>query len=118
MVISTPREIESLVRQIPYGSVLTIDELRRQIAEKHSADIACPLTTGIFLRIVSEAADALRANGGSDVAPYWRVVRRGGELHDKYPGGPERQAALLELEGISIERRRGKLFVAAEHLGL
>ncbi len=118
MVISTPREIESIVRQIPYGSVLTVDELRTRIAEAHDVEIACPLTTGIFLRIVSEAAEQQRASGESDVAPYWRVVRRGGELHDKYPGGPDRHAALLEMEGIAVERRRGKLFVAAEHLGL
>lgn len=34
--------------------------------------------------------------------PYWRVLKSGGEVNAKYPGGLEVQRGLLEAEGHSI----------------
>jgi alkylated DNA nucleotide flippase Atl1 len=47
--------------------------------------------------------------GRKDITPYWRTVKAGGMLNDKYPGGAETQAKRLESEGHIIEMdRNGK----------
>ena len=40
--------------------------------------------------------------GKKDYTPYWRTVKVGGTLNEKYPGGVEAQAKKLEAEGHSI----------------
>ena len=40
--------------------------------------------------------------GKKDYTPYWRTVKVGGTLNEKYPGGVEAQAKQLESEGHSI----------------
>ncbi len=102
MLISTPLEIEAIVRRIPEGRVLTLGALRGALARSHKADYTCPITTGIFLRIVGEAAEEERAAGKSSVAPYWRVVRDDGTLIDKLPGGDVAQARRLAAEDVEV----------------
>lgn len=102
MLVSTPREIEAIVRRIPEGRVLTLGALRTALAKNHRADYTCPITTGIFLRIVGEAAEEERAAGKPGVAPYWRVVRDDGTLIDKLPGGDTAQAKRLEQEDVEV----------------
>jgi hypothetical protein len=79
--------------------------IRDHLARKFQADFTCPLTTGIFLRIVAETAEEDRQNGKEDIAPYWRVVKDDGTLNPKFPGGVAAQAARLESEGFAVERR-------------
>jgi alkylated DNA nucleotide flippase Atl1 len=102
MVIATPLEIDAIVRRIPRGRVLTMDALRASLAGNHKADYACPLTTGIFLRIVAEASEEERVAAGARLAPYWRVVRDDGTVLDKLPGGPEAMARLLSADGVDV----------------
>lgn len=66
MVIPTPRIIEKILLTIPKGSIMILSEFRRNVAEACEADYACPLTTGIFLRICSEYAEELRAEGAKN----------------------------------------------------
>ena len=63
----------------------------------------CPLMTGIFLRIVAEAAEEDRLLGKCDITPYWRIVGEDGKLNAKFPGGVERQAEHLREEGHAVE---------------
>lgn len=102
MLISSPRELDALIHKIPEGRVLTLGALRATLARAHRADYTCPLTTGIFLRIVGEAAEEERAAKGGDVAPYWRVVRDDGALIDTLPGGTEAQARRLVAEDVTV----------------
>ncbi|KAB2906558.1 MAG: MGMT family protein [Kofleriaceae bacterium] len=102
MLVSTPLEIEAIVRRIPEGRVLTLGALRAALARSHKADYTCPITTGIFLRIVGEAAEEERAAGKTAVTPYWRVVRDDGTLIDKLPGGDAAQARRLEREDVHV----------------
>jgi alkylated DNA nucleotide flippase Atl1 len=104
MLVSTPLEIEAYVRRIPEGRVLTMGALRAVLAKDHRADYTCPITTGIFVRIIGEAAEEERAAGKSGLAPYWRVVRDNGELIDKLPGGVAAQAKRLEQEHVEVMR--------------
>ena len=46
------------------------------------------------------------AEGKKNITPYWRTVKVGGQLNEKYPGGLEAQAARLKTEGHTIELDR------------
>lgn len=107
MLLSTPREIDAVVRKVKKGKVVTVKQIMDKLAIDHHADRTCPMTTGIFLRIVSEVAEEDLLRGKRRVTPYWRVLKGGGELNPKYPGGVENQRARLEEEGHTIERGQG-----------
>ena len=46
-----------------------------------------------------------------DLTPWWRVLKKGGFLNPKLPGGVERQAALLAEEGVRVSPLRRQLAV-------
>ena len=105
MLIPRPLDVDALIRTIPRGKLATVNQIRGRLAAEHAADVTCPLTTGIFIRIASEAAEEDRRAGKSRVTPYWRVLREGGRLNDKFPGGVQSQAAKLGLEGHTIDHK-------------
>lgn len=102
------------MRTVPEGKVITINEIRQALAIKHKATIACPLTTGIFARIAAEAAEQEKEQGKKRITPYWRTLKSGGMLNEKYPGGVENQKRLLKKEGHSIIQK-GKKFVVHDY---
>ncbi|MFM7316754.1 MAG: hypothetical protein ACKO85_19375 [Isosphaeraceae bacterium] len=89
LLIPTPLMIDSYVRDTLPGQFLTLAELRRTMANDHGAENACPLVTGIQLRIVAEAAlDEIRSGTElSKVAPFWRVIHPGSPLAKKLGDG-------------------------------
>jgi len=101
MVLPAPQDVEDLMRRVPAGSVLTVSQLRRDLAAKYAADTACPLVTGIFVRIAAEAAEE-DARAGLPVTPYWRIVKPDGALYPTFPGGVQRQARRLRAEGVPV----------------
>jgi alkylated DNA nucleotide flippase Atl1 len=60
------------------------------------------MTTGIFAGIAARAAEEMAAEGKKEITPYWRTLKVGGALNEKYPGGVAAQARLLESEGHTI----------------
>ena len=74
MLIATPKIIDDYIKQIPKGININIKTLRNDLALTYNADTTCPITTGIFLRIVSEAAFEDFLNGEKNITPFWRVV--------------------------------------------
>jgi len=46
--------------------------------------------------------------GRQDITPYWRTLREGGKLNEKYPGGVEAQATRLKQEGCVVVPGKGK----------
>jgi hypothetical protein len=74
MLIATPKIIDDYIKQIPKGININIKTLRNDLALTYNADTTCPVTTGIFLRIVSEAAYEDLLNGEKNITPFWRVV--------------------------------------------
>ena len=102
LLIPKPLDVDATIRRVPKGKLTTVGRIRRALAQDAGADVACPLTTGIFLRIAAETAEEDRARGVKRVAPYWRVVRDDGALMEKFPGGPRAQADLLRQEGHEI----------------
>lgn len=106
MVISRPRDVDALIRKIRKGKTATINQLRSQLATAHGTETACPITTGIFSWIAAHAAMEDEAGGRKRVTPWWRVLKEGGKLNPKYPGGIEGQARRLRAEGHVVERGR------------
>jgi alkylated DNA nucleotide flippase Atl1 len=102
MLIPTPRLVNELIRKIPRGKLATVSELRRKLASDFQADVTCPLTTGIFVRIAAEAAEEDREQGRKRIAPYWRVVKDDGSFNPKLPGGVARQSRTLRAEGFEV----------------
>ena len=112
MVIPAPREVDALMRQVPKGRVVTINELRAALAKKHKAGFACPITTGIFAWIAAHAAAEAEADGGKRVTPYWRTLKNGGEVNPKYPGGVDVLTKRLQAEGQTIVTKGKRVLVA------
>jgi len=45
----------------------------------------------------------MATEGKKNITPYWRTLKLGGQLNEKYPGSVEAQAARLQAEGHTIE---------------
>jgi len=108
IVIPAPREVDEIMKNVPKGKLITINQIRDIVAQKHGATIGCPITTGIFAWVAANAAGETAAEGKTDTTPYWRTLKTSGELNPKYPGGVEAQAAHLREEGHTIEPGKGK----------
>jgi alkylated DNA nucleotide flippase Atl1 len=111
MLISTPLEIDSVMKRVPKGKLITFNELRAHLAEKHHAEMTCPLTTGIFVNIAAHAAEEMRARGDKKLTPWWRTLKPGGVLNEKFPGGAEGQRAHLVAEGFTVTKVRARYVV-------
>lgn len=108
MFIPTPLLIDGLVRDIPEGELATIGQIKGRLAKDFEADFTCPMTTGLFLKMVSETAEEDMSSGKGNISPYWRVVKDDGSLYDKFPGGVESQRRRLEKEGYNFQPGEGK----------
>jgi hypothetical protein len=102
MLIPRPRDVDALMRKVRKGRLTTVASMGLRLAADRGADAACPLTTGIFVRIAAEAAEDDRAAGKKRITPYWRVIKSDGSLNPKFPGGTGRQASRLRDEGFKI----------------
>jgi len=102
MLIPTPKLVDEIISKVPRGKLITVGQIRKKLAHDHAADVTCPLTTGIFVRIVAEAANEASLDGAKRVTPYWRVVRDNGELNPKFPRGIAGQSRNLRNEGFTI----------------
>jgi hypothetical protein len=112
MVIPAPMEVDALMKQVPSGQVVTVNELRAALARNHKADFACPITTGIFSWIAAHAAAEAQAEGARQITPFWRTLKTGGEVNPKFPGGVEQVCRRLRAEGHKIISKGKRTFVA------
>lgn len=104
--IATPLLVNGLIRKVPRGKLITINQIRKALAREFRADSACPLTTGIFVRISAEAAEENKMSGKTQITPWWRVLKEGGRLNPKLPGGGRIQESRLKGKGHKIENSR------------
>lgn len=105
MYFAPPLDYDKIMKQIPYGKVITVKEIRAYFAKRNNADFTEPMTAGIF---VSIAAWASVQREGVDETPYWRTLKANGELNPKFPGGIEAQKEKLEAEGHTIIQKGRK----------
>ena len=113
LIIPAPKEVDAVMKKIKPGKVITINRIREKLARKHHATIACPITTGIFAWIAAHASEEELQAGLKNFTPYWRTLKEGGIINEKYPGGIEKQALLLEAEGHPIIKK-GKNWIVED----
>ncbi len=113
VVIPAPKEVDQIMKEVPKGKLITIDGIRTVLAKRHQATIGCPLTTGIFAWIAAHAAEEAASEGETDVTPYWRALKSGGQLNEKYPGRIDQLKNRLEAEGHQVIKK-GKRYVVAD----
>jgi len=107
MLIAPPLAYDEIMRKVPHGKVITSACIRDYLAKKHHADYTCALTAGLFMNIAAKAS----VERGIDETPYWRTLKKDGELNEKYPNGIDGQKMLLEMEGHIIIRKGKRYFV-------
>ncbi len=107
LLIAPPMAYDRIMRTIPFGYVLPSDRLRYHLAVMYGADSTCPLTAGLFISIAARAS----AERNADETPYWRTLKKDGELNEKYPEGIDGQRRRLEAEGHTIVQRGKRFFV-------
>ena len=85
MFIATPHIIDNYIQQIPKGKTVSVQTMRKDLAIENGADYTCPVTTGIFLRIVAEAnfEKYKQAHSLQGITPFWRVVEPNSSLSEK-----------------------------------
>jgi len=109
VAIPAPKEVYELMKKVPKGKFITINEIREKIAKKHHATIGCPITCGIFAWVSANAADEI--NGKGKNMPFWRTLKSNGEINEKYPGGIQKQKKILTEEGFKVFKKGNKYFV-------
>lgn len=113
VVIPSPREVDGIMKKVPKGKLVTINNIREFLARKHKATIGCPICTGIFARISAGAAEEDEIEGKKNITPYWRTLKEKGVINEKYPGGLEGQKKLLEKEGHKVIKK-GKNYIVVD----
>lgn len=76
MLIATPKMVAEIIATIPEGEIKDTGFLRAELAKQSETDVTCPVTTGIFVRIICEASNEDYQNGAnlSELVPFWRVL--------------------------------------------
>ena len=103
MLIPKPLDVDALIRKVKRGKLVRQEEIRQKLAKDFKVNVACPITTGIFIRIAAETAEEDLRNGKKQITPYWRVIKGDGGLNEKFPGGVKVQAGRLKEEGHRIQ---------------
>lgn len=105
MLVGTPQMVDKYVRKIPEGETRTMIRVRNELARRNKCDAMCPVSTSIFMRIVSEAAlEAIDAGASpADVTPFWRVVGPGDKIAKKLSVDSEWLSHQRELEQSSAD---------------
>ena len=91
MLIPTPRMVDAYIRRIPRGKQVDPQTIRRDLAAENHAEVTCPLTTGIFIRIAAEAAWEQYQQGTPirQLTPFWRVINEKSPTAKKLSFGTE-----------------------------
>ena len=114
MVVPAPAEVDAVIKTVGRRKLVTAREISASIARKHNTTVCCTVTTGICAWIAAHAAHEAELLGKPRVTPYWRVLKPGGELNAKYPGGLAGVKKRLEEEGHVIVRE-GKRHIVKDY---
>ncbi len=76
MLVATPEIVDAYIRNIPEGTQTSLQQMRKDLAAEYNAQYCCPITAGIFLRIVAEAAYEEYSEGKAlkKITPFWRMI--------------------------------------------
>ena len=98
MLTATPKIIDEYINQVPKSYTVDMKTMRKDLALTHQAEVTCPVTTGIFLRIVSEVSYENIIQGEKNPTPFWRVVDPQSKLANKLACGPRFIQKMRDLE--------------------
>jgi alkylated DNA nucleotide flippase Atl1 len=112
--IPRPLDVDEIIKKVPKGKLITVAEIRQKVAEKYKATIGCPLTCGIFAWIAAWAVEEEKTQGKKNTTPWWRTLKSGGILNEKFPGEISQQKALLQAEGHKVVKK-GKKYVVLDY---
>ncbi len=76
MLVATPEIVDEYIRNVPKGVSTSLQQMRKDLAAEYNAQYCCPVTSGIFLRIVAEAAYEEYMDGKplKKITPFWRMI--------------------------------------------
>jgi hypothetical protein len=100
MLIATPKIVEDYIKQIPNGKTADIKTMRAELAAEFHAEYTCPVTSGIFLRIVAEKAHEEYRQGKKNIAPFWRMFNPTSPAAKKLTFGTDFLTQKRKAEGI------------------
>lgn len=101
-LIATPAIVDEYIRHIPKGQVASLGQMRKDLAADYHAEFTCPVTAGIFLRIVAENAWEQMQQGKkpSRVTPFWRMVDPASATAKKLACGIDFLKKMRKAEGL------------------
>ncbi|HLK16861.1 MAG TPA: hypothetical protein VKT78_18780 [Fimbriimonadaceae bacterium] len=70
VVIPAPAELDAIMRAVPAGRLIPIDQIRGRLARKLGATIACPISIGIFAFTSREVLSPRRAGSRKTMRPF------------------------------------------------
>jgi hypothetical protein len=102
MLIATPEIVDEYIRNIPKGKETSLMQMRKDLAASYHAHKTCPVTSGIFLRIVAEAAYEEYTGGKpiSKITPFWRIINNQSPALKKLTFGPDFVLQQRKKEGL------------------
>lgn len=95
MLIPCPATVAAQLQHIPEHQLMSKELLQRKLAEQFQVQVTCPFATKKALQVIARDA--------SQAAPYWRVIKKNGELFSYFPGGIQGHADRLRQEGFTID---------------
>ena len=95
MLIPCPATVAAQIRRIPEHQLMSKELLQATLAEQFQVQVTCPFATKKALQAIAQDAH--------QSVPYWRVIKKNGELFSYFPGGFEGHANCLRQEGFTID---------------
>ena len=83
MLIPTPFMIQEYINHIESGTISDVEIMRNDLAIEHGAAFTCPMSTGIFLRIVAEYNYENLSQKRTEICPFWRIIDPNSKLSDR-----------------------------------
>jgi hypothetical protein len=95
MLIPCPATVAAQIRRIPDHQLMSKELLQKKLAEQFNVQVTCPFATKKALQAIAQDAN--------QSVPYWRMIKKNGELFSYFPGGVEGHANCLRQEGFTID---------------
>ena len=103
ILIPAPKDIERIIKLVGKGKLITVDMIREQLAKEKGVRLTAAAPTSIYLKKIALASEEEEQLNNKEITAYWRVLKANGLVNEKFPGGLEKQQALLQQEGHQIE---------------
>ena len=104
MYFAPPIDYDRVMREVPYGKVTTVGEIRDYFAKLSGADFTEPITAGIFVSIAAWASHQRSA----DETPYWRTLNSMKNI----PAASKRSGKSWKRRDIPLFKRDAKTYAA------